>query len=264
VALALAVGCAGPEAPALPGQPTPVVVQNPQPAVATNNPPRVIALAISSDRVEIGEEVTVTATVSDDESSADDLSYIWAATSGTITGTGRIVKWKAPVANPTPAAFKVSLMVIDKYGLGEQSLEHRVTAESPDIHVNDSPKEVRALSEEFIRDFATPSLSPETCVRNFSDSCGGKRSELQDIIDNRNRFRILSHTFTVSRVSINTGRTRAEVRGACEFRSTVKATGSLEIASGTCVLTLVNENYRWWLCDSRMTDSNSAGLTFPF
>jgi hypothetical protein len=264
VALALAVGCAGPEAPQLPGQPTPLVVQSLQPAVATNNPPRVTALAISTNRVEVGEEVTVTATVVDDESSVDDLSYIWAVTSGTITGTGRMVKWRAPVTNPTPAAFKVSLMVIDRYGSGEQSLEHRVTAESPEIHVNDSPKEVRALSEEFIRDFANSSLSPETCVRNFTDSCRGKQSELEDIIDNRTRFAILSHTFTVTRVNVNTGRTQSEVRGACEFRSTVKATGLLEIARGTCVLTLVNENYRWWLCDSRMTDANSFGLTFPF
>ena len=39
----------------------------------------------------------------------DDLTYRWEATSGTITGTGRIVKWKAPIGNATPAAYKVSL-----------------------------------------------------------------------------------------------------------------------------------------------------------
>jgi hypothetical protein len=256
------MGCAG--IPPVPGQPTPVVVQNSQPLVTTNSPPRITTLTISTDRVEVGEEVTVTATVVDDESPVENLSYIWSVTSGTISGTGLTVKWKAPVANPTPAAFRVSLMVIEKYGSGEQSLEHRVTAESPSIHVNDSPKEVRALSEGFIRDFATSSLSPEFCVRNFSDSCRGKRSELQDIIDNRNRFVILSHTFTVTRVTVNAGRTQSEVRGACEFRSTVKATGLLEVARGTCVLTLTNENYQWWLCDSRMTDGNSAALTFPF
>ena len=34
----------------------------------------------------MGEEVTVTATVLDDESPVDDLTYIWAVTSGTLYG----------------------------------------------------------------------------------------------------------------------------------------------------------------------------------
>jgi hypothetical protein len=263
VALLTAIGCAGPGAPSLPMQPTLVTPQISPSGPPANNPPRITALTVSSDRAEVGEEVTISASVTDDESPVNDLSYSWAATSGTIIGTGPVVKWKAPIGNPTPAAYRISLVVVDKYGVGEQSLEHRVTAGS-EIHVNDSPKEVRALSEEFIRDFANSSLSPETCVRNFTDSCRGKRSELQDIIDNRNGYRILSHTFSVSRVTVNTSRTSSTVSGACEFRSTVKATGLQTTAKGTCVLTLVNENYRWWLCDSRMTDGNAAALTFPF
>jgi hypothetical protein len=263
VALLTAIGCAA-GTPPLPVQPTSVPAQNLQLTVPTNNPPRVTALTIGTDRVEVGEAVTITATVLDDETPVDELTYRWDAVSGRIEGTGRIVKWLAPIGVPTPAAYRISLTVIDKYGLGEQSLEHRVTAESAEIHVNDSPTEVRLLSEEFIRDFANSSLSPQFCVRNFSDSCRGKQSEVADIVDNRKRFQILSHTFTVSRVTVNAGRTQSEVRGACEFRSTVKATGLLETARGTCVLSLTNQNYRWWLCDSRMTDANSFGLTFPF
>ena len=97
---------------------------------AANNPPRITALTVSSDRAEVGEEVTISASVTDDESPVNDLSYSWAATSGTIIGTGPVVKWKAPIGNPTPAAYRISLVVVDKYGVGEQSLEHRVTAES--------------------------------------------------------------------------------------------------------------------------------------
>jgi hypothetical protein len=261
--LLTAMGCAAPGIPPGPVAPTPLVVQNSQSATAPNTPPRIIALTLSTDRIEVGEEVTITATVVDDETPLDDLTYSWGATSGTVAGTGRIVRWKASPSNPTPLAYKISLNVIEKYAAGEQSLEHRVTAESPAVYVNDSPKEVRALSEEFIRDFANSSLSPQFCVRNFSDSCRGKQSELEDIIDNRRRFKILSHTFSISSATF-TGSTQSTVRGRCEFRSTELATGALKIATGTCTLRLTYEDHHWWLCDSSMTDSNLEGLTFPF
>ena len=150
--------------------------------------------------------MTVAATIVDDESSVDDLTYIWAARSGVITGTGRSAKWKAPLGEPTPATYKISLTVIDRYASGEQSLEHRVSAESSEIHVNDSPKEVRALSEQFMRDFANSSLSPETCVRNFSDSCRGKAIRARG---HRRQSEagssILSHTFPITRVRCQRG-----------------------------------------------------------
>ena len=259
----LAVGCGAPGAIPLPVQPAPVV-QNPQPAVAANNPPRVTALAISVDRVEIGEEVTVTATVADDESPVDDLSYIWAATSGTFTGTGRIVKWRAPVGNPTPAAFKVSLMVIDRYRSGEQSLEHRVTAESKDIHVNDSPKEVLAISEQFLRDFANSGIDADTCLRNFSDSCSGKALERRDIINNRATRTILSSTITNQRITFNSARTTSEFLAHCTFTERLKATGLVQTADGTCDLDLVYRDFRWWLCNSAYHGLNEAGLRFIF
>jgi hypothetical protein len=261
-ALILAVGCGAPGAPLLPIQPTPV--PNSQPAPAPNNPPRVAALTVSADRLEVGEEITLSASVLDDETSADDLTYQWQAAAGTIVGTGRTVKWRAPVGEATPATYKITLLVIDKYGSGEQTLEHRVTAESSVIHVDDSPKTVRELSEQFIREFADSSLSPQTCVRNFSDSCSGKQDELEDIIDNRQRFVILSHTIGTAAHNINASRTQATVSIPCEFTSRVKKDNSIEVAKGTCVLTLVNESYRWWLCSSRLRAGNAAALRFSF
>jgi hypothetical protein len=263
-ALALAMGCSAPGPTPVPLQPTPVVLQSPQAVVAPNNPPRVTALTVSTERVEVGDEVSVTATVADDESPIDDLSYIWAATSGTFTGTGRIVKWKAPVANPTPAAFKISLMVIDKYGSGEQSLEHRVTAESKDIHVNDSPKEVLAISEQFLRDFANSRIDADTCLRNFSDSCSGKARERRDIINNRATRTILSSTISNQRITFNSARTTSEFLAHCTFTERLTATGVVQTADGTCDLDLVYRDFRWWLCESSYRGLNEAGLKFIF
>jgi hypothetical protein len=247
-----------------PIDPTPIPDPTPLPP---NNAPRITALAVSTDRVEVGEEITLTATVLDDETAPDELKYEWQATAGSFTGTGRVVKWVAPTSANTPAVYTILLTVVDQYGSGSQMREHRATAETSRIHVDDSPKTVRAVAEEFLRDFATNSMSPDLCVRNFSDSAAcrrGKQSELEDIIDVRRDYVMLSHKFSVSNVRINMSRTRATVSGGCEFRSRRKRDNSIVVPAGTCELTLVNENYRWWLCESSMHDRNSAGLHFPF
>lgn len=263
-ALLVAIGCAAPGTPLLPIQPTVVPIQTASPVTPLNNPPRVVALTASAERVEIGEEVTLAATVLDDESAVDDLTYRWEAISGSITGTGRTVKWKAPINEPTPATYKISLIVIDKYGLGEQSLEHRVTAESSAIHVNDSPKEARAISELFLRDFADSKTDADTCLRNFSDSCAGKARERRDIVNNRNTRTILSSRVTNQRVTFNSARTRSNFTATCAFTERLTATGVVQTAEGTCDLDLVYEKFRWWLCESSYHGLNEAGLRFIF
>ena len=129
-------------------------------------------------------------------------------------------------------------MVIDRYGTGEQSLEHRVTAESKDIHVNDSPKEVRAISEQFLRDFANSKVDADTCLRNFSDSCPGKARERRDIVNNRATRTILSSTISNQRVTFNSARTTSEFLGEVHVHGKLTATGVVQVADGTCDLDL--------------------------
>ena len=234
-----------------------------EPPPTPNNPPRIASLTISSDRLEVGEEVTLTADVTDDETSADELTYEWHAPSGTFTGTGRSVKWRAPLDESTPAVYRITVIVIDRYGTGQQSLEHRVNAKTSPIYVDDSPKTVRRLSEEFLRDFADSTVDPETCLRNFSDSCPGKARERADVIRNRQLFTILSSSISVTRVRI-ISRNDAEVLAACEFTSIRKATGRIEVARGTCELDLVNRDNRWWLCDSSFHARDPQSLGFMF
>ena len=253
-------GCSGPISPSPPPPPPPA----PEPQTP-NNPPRILELIVSAERIEVGEEVTLTANVADDETSADELMYEWQAASGSFSGTGRTVKWRAPMDMATPATYRISLIVIDRYGSGQQTLEHRVNGETSEIHVDDSPKTVRTLSEEFLRDFADSSVEPDTCLQNFHDSCPGKRRERDDIVRNRNLFTIISSKVSVSRVRVNLSRTDAEVLAACEFTSIRKTTGRIEVARGTCELDLVNRNNRWWLCESSFHgDAQTLRLGFIF
>jgi hypothetical protein len=258
--LLLATGCDTPTAPQSPLGPGPVTTPPPPP----NNPPRVLSIALSTDRLEVGEEVTLTAAVSDDETSADDLTYQWDATSGSFSGTGRIVKWKAPLDKPAPATYTITLVVVDAYRSGDQALEHRVTAVSSEIHVDDSPATVRAMALQFLKEFTDNSLTPEYCVREFADSCRGKQRERNDIADVRKDYVIQSSKISVSRVTVDDARTRANVFVSCEFTSTYKPTKATVVAKGTCELQLVNQTYRWWLCESSMHAGNTAALTFPF
>jgi hypothetical protein len=259
--LAAACGTSG-----TPIDPTPIPPPPPPPPPppTVNNPPRIVSITSTVSRAEIGEEVTITANVTDDETADGDLTFQWQAGSGTFTGTGLVVTWKAPTADPTPATYKISLVVIEKYVSAGENLEHRVTGAGPEIRVNDSPKEVRALSEQFLEDFSDSSKTPEYCVRNFSDSCPGKRSELKDIIDNRNTYKILESKFSNYRITFNTARTTSNVRVACTFKSQFKQGGAIEIADGTCELSLIYEVDRWWLCNSSYHKLDALGPNFIF
>ena len=241
----------------------------PPPPPPVNNPPRITSVTVNLNRVEVGQPVTVTATVTDDETLPANLKYEWTAEAGTFSGSGNVVVWTAPMITPTPlpGVHAITLAVVERYGSDLAPLEHRITGRSPDVFVDDSPKTVRAMSEEFMRDFANNSVTPQLCVRNFSDSATcqrGKQSELEDIIEVRRDYSVQSYTFSPRPAIINMGRTRATVSGRCAFTSIRKKTNETVFPAGTCVLELVNESNRWWMCESSMHDSNSAALDFPF
>lgn len=264
VILIVAAGCSGPMTPILPG---PI---DPGPTPTPNNPPRIVSLVVSAERVEVGEQVTLTATVLDDETTVDDLKYEWAVPSGTIVGTGRLVKWTAPLGITTPAPLAATLTVVDRYPSGVLTLEHRVTSQSPQVVVEDSVAIVRAMTEKFLANFVTSSVTPETCIQDFTTSCRGRESERRDIVNNRANYLILSSKVSVTSATVNAGRTRGEVLANCEFTSK-KLTdgpdgkaGAIVVATGVCDVDSVYENKRWWLCESSLRDRNTAGLHFIF
>lgn len=242
-AVLLSAGCGG----ATPSAPTP-------PPVVTNTPPVIASVVTSEPRVDAGDTVQVTATITDPETPVDQLAYAWSATpvNGAFAGTGRQVAWTAPTGAPTPGLATIGLSVSESY-LSQGLPQKNVVSSSVQIHYNDSPAELLGLARQFYTDFWTFSVSPAQCVRNFSDSdaCAAtKAEELSDITGNRENFHILGGTYPAPQVTLNGTKTFATVDGPCAFEDTVNATGAHEVVSGTCHLSAVYENWQWYLCQS--------------
>ncbi len=246
--------------------PTPVT-QPPSPGPPSSGPsvnvaPVVESISASSDHVEVDNEITLTATVKDQETPVDQLKYEWKAAAGSFTGEGASVKWRAPKDVKTPADYEITLVVTESYGVPDSSgtrQQNVTTASVPGVRVHNSPKELGDLSLQFLSDFANSTISASTCVRDFSDSCRGKQDERGDIEANRVHFEILSSSLSLRSVTVASGGLSANMTVACSFTSRIKAcdagdkacvVGDVGTAKGDCILTGKYENRRWWLCDS--------------
>jgi hypothetical protein len=248
------------------------------------NAPPVIQSITVAPRAEAREEVAVTALVQDQESNPANLVYEWTAAGGTFAGAGGTVRWTAPSVT-APAAFDLTVTVIERYavasaGGGEETRENRVTGTST-VHVNDSSREIATLATTFIDDFLHSDRAPEFCVRNFTESCANdKQMELNEIRDNRRLFindparssvgpdSIAFYDARSSRRPVPASQsTFADFRAPCRFAATSTVTGVFGIASGTCQLTHVYENWQWRMCESHFlnpSNSSAAFSRFPF
>jgi len=236
---------------------TPPAVIEPPPVVR-NDAPIIASMKISSPRVEADQDVVATAFVSDAETPLDQLAYQWSSTpvSGTFTGTGPIATWRAPKQQATPDLYTLKLLITEKYTSAGQPKENSVSS-TVQVHYNDSPKEIMAISMRFITElFPTSTIPAQQAVADFSDSCSEKASEYNDVSNNRINFQILSGTYTNVSVMPNGDRTFADVSGTCVFRDIPKDpknpnVGKTETVTGICRLTAIYENWKWWLCSSR-------------
>ena len=222
---------------------------------APNAAPVIGAFSPSSPRAEVNAEIGFAVAVTDSQPTPGDLVYEWSAPGGTFTGTGPSARWRAPSVGE-PTAFTITLTVIERYTVTDpdgrpESRENRTTA-STVVRVNDSRAEITALTNTFLDDFIHPERTPEFCVRNFTDGCEGKAWELDDIKNNRLNYVIdpARSSFRILSISFNGSSTRATVLAPCSFGSTFKQTGQFGVASGTCRLIVVYENWRWFLCES--------------
>jgi hypothetical protein len=239
------------------GQPPPV-----------NTPPQIKSITLSDTRAEVGTPIAVTAVVEDPETPAANLTYAWSAEAGTFTGTGADVTWLPPADATTPADYVLTLTVTERYPSGSGTAENK-TSSTSSVHVNNSLKELADLSLRFLNNFASSSVSPETCVSEFSDACGtGKKDELSNVRDNRHDFQILSATVRPTSVELPASRLTAKVHTFCAFTSRVITTqpqsggcqlpgacpfNSVQSVEGDCWTTNVYDQGRWWLCESHFT-----------
>jgi hypothetical protein len=266
----LTSGCGGSSS-----SPTPVSQSSssrpPSSGPPVNVAPVIESIRASSDRVEVDAEITLTAEVRDQETPIEQLKFDWQADSGTFSGDGAVVKWRAPKDIKTPAEFEIRLTVTETYGSPNSAgvrAQNVTTGSIPGIRVHNSNKELEDLSIQFLTDFAHSSIPASTCVRDFTDSCKGKSDERGDIEANRTHFEILNYSLSMKSVAVASSGLSANMVVACSFTSRIKecdpgdkacVVGDVGTARGDCILTGKYENRRWWLCDShfigRLTDS---------
>ena len=259
--LVLAAGCGDP--PIAPDPPPP-----PPPPV--NTVPVIESVTVSADRVEVDAHVTVTAAVRDLETPPERLQFAWTANAGSFSGSGLSVTWRSPKGPATPADYTLTLTVTEVYGTGQQ---HMVTGSSPPVRVHDSPREVADIAMRFLGDFANSSVLADAAVRDFADSCTGKRDERDQIQDNRRKYTIQASTLIPRETRIQSS-VFAEQRVSCEFISTIKncipsdgpdcRVGATEHVRGDCDLTAVYEQRRWWLCTSNFNNAVLLPSMKPF
>jgi hypothetical protein len=240
----------------------------PPPPPVVNTPPQIKSITLSDSRAEVGTPITVTAVVEDQETPVANLTYAWTADAGTFAGTGAVVTWLPPAGVKTPADYVLTLTVTERYTSGSTVAENK-TSSTASVHVNDSLKELADLSVRFLNNFAISSVPPETCVSEFSDTCGaGKKDELSNIRENRHDFLILASTIRPTSVQVPSARLTATVHTFCAFTSRVittqPQTGGCQVAGacpfnsvqdvkGDCWTTNVYDQGRWWLCESHFT-----------
>lgn len=273
IALLMAACGGSPNSPAPVQQSVQVVTPTP---TAPNQAPVIESLTVSAERTEAESDVTLTAIVKDDETPVEQLAFEWkaegGANGGTFTGTGPSVKWHASRdAGTTPRDYSFTLTVTETYGTPDAQgtrPKHTVTASGGSIRVHDSQKELGDMSVNFLKAFADSSLSSSSCLRDFTDSCPGKRAEKNDIDDNRIKFQILSSNLSLKSVSVSSGQVSATMRVSCGFTSkrlkcqpedgASCVVGKIESVAGDCIMTGRYEQKRWWLCDS-----NFDGVLLP-
>lgn len=230
----------------------PVAVTGPTPTAAAPQAPVITSLTASSDRVEAGQPLQLAAAVTDGGFQPTQVSLAWSASpnNGTFSGTGTQQAWTAPVAPAqTPDTYTLTLSATAKYKSAGQAEQYSPQS-SVQVHYNDSDREITALSLQFLKDFTTFSVSPEQCVRNFSDACQGKADELSDITNNRRLFHILGGTYSIQSITYDATKTYAHITAPCTFYDIPNATGVPETVQGICLLTATYQNWQWYLCIS--------------
>lgn len=247
------------------------------PGPADNPAPVIAALAARGARpnqpaefADLGEEIDVTATVTDRETPVEQLIFQWTATAGEVSGRGPAVKWRAPAGVATPALATVSLAVIERFVTPDGLVRENRIERSVSVRVHDSPREVREMAMLFLTDFSNSSTPPETVVRNFSTRCRGRADELDDVRDNRKYYVINRYTLGDPAVSV-------AFRGVCSFRARVAdacvrvpvrwevtelATGEPNVAEGIDQVTAIYDRDRWYLCDSDFDGRSTTTMRF--
>lgn len=235
--------------------------------VGPATPPVVRSISVPASRVETGTDITITAVVEDAETPLSELTYLWTANVGTITGTGTTATWRHAAGLQKGADVVVTLMVKDTYDaiVSNQIVKQDffVVSQAAPFRVHDSVAEVKELARKFLIDlFGNSSVSPDDCLVDFADVCAdvpdGKQDEREDIVNHRRDYVVLSATLlqqTVESAGAVPGRVTSAVRYIDSYRGAP--------SKQTCTdfyLTTVYVGGRWWLCQSTISKDQPPAI----
>lgn len=236
-----------------PNRPTP-----PPLVVGPATPPVVRSISVPASRVETGRDITITAVVEDAETPLSQLTYLWTANIGTITGSGTTATWRHAPGLQKGADVVVTLMVADTHDviLNNQIVKQDfyVLAQAAPFRLHDSVAEVKELARKFLIDlFGTSSVSAIDCMVDFSDVCAdlpeGKRIEFQQVVDHRRDYVVLDRQVLSQTVDWR-GTDAGSVHSVTFYRDRRTDTGFIGTTCGDFELTVVYVTGRWWLCQS--------------
>lgn len=233
---------------------------------------------------DLDETLTVSATVSDPETPADQLEYHWTATLGTFSGTGATVAWKAPALAPatpsaTPLVVTITLRVVERYGAGG-IFQQEVTGTRA-VALHDSVREIGGMAVRFLEEFSKPQTNTDwqDVMRDFSTAqCpdrGHVDDERRDVENHIANFRMHAYTIGAPSVSFNFGLgcvfigNRFRPGDACvsvrtNWDSTDKRNDIRFNTIGIDYLSAVysRSGSRWWLCSSDFDHTGALGHAF--
>jgi len=251
----LAAACSGPTAPPPPPPP---------PVVGPATPPVIREIVVPTSRVEAGQDITVTASVEDAETPLSQLAYQWAASAGTITGSGTTATWTMPRGITAGVNVVITLTVEDTYDavVNNQVVKQQFTVvgTAPTFLVHDSEAELLALAVKFLRDlFGNSSVRPADCLVDFTDLCAdlafGKTAELADITHHRSVVEVQSVTF-FSQIVTFPEADAGVVYSDAEFRDRWLSDGIVRPYRNEFVVTGRYHQGRWWICESYVDRTN--------
>jgi hypothetical protein len=225
---------------------------------------------------DLGESLTVTANVTDEETSPSELEYHWSATLGTVAGSGDRATWTAPATADTPTTATLTLRVVERFGSGgafqQEVSRTRVVA------LHDSTTEVGAMARRFLTEFSQPQTNQdwEDVMADFDlegDTCPNPsliEDEKDDVIDHYSGFVMHDYSIGAAAVTFNflascavPGRPSrpgdACVSVPVMWDSTETATNTRRVVTGTDYLSAAysSSDRRWWLCSSDFRSSST-------
>lgn len=216
-----------------------------------------------TSRVEVGQDITITATVEDAETPLTQLTYQWAASAGTITGSDTTATWTMPAGIKSGVNVVITLTVVDTYNavLNNQIVQRQFTVvgTSSPFRVHDSVAETKELARKFLIDlFGNSSVPVEACLVDFTEfgRCArGKDLERSDVLWHRDNIVVYSATMLAQRVDW-AGSTEGTVHSAVLYHDQEIGKPPKLPTCGDFYVTVVYVEERWWLCESSFDPFN--------